>query len=137
MNHGVNGYPQFSQTPLSKVGLSFPARAGPAGEHQGDESDSCEPPDDLPRFGEFDAQQQPNEQGREADQKKPRSRLDRGDRDRHRFMSPIWGSGLGWTTLFKLVPELPEIKAYLTRFQARPAFSSARAKDAELAAKLS
>jgi len=49
----------------------------------------------------------------------------------------IWGSGLGWTTMFKLVPELPEIKAYLTRFQARPAFSRARAKDAELAAKLS
>ncbi len=49
----------------------------------------------------------------------------------------IWASGLGWTTMFKLVPELPEIKAYLTRFQARPAFSRARAKDAELAAKLS
>ncbi len=48
----------------------------------------------------------------------------------------IWGSGLGWTTMFKLVPELPEIKAYLTRFQARPAFLRARAKDAELAAKL-
>ncbi len=49
----------------------------------------------------------------------------------------IWGSGLGWTTMFKLVPELPEIKAYLTRFLARPAVSRARAKDAELAAKLS
>ncbi len=48
----------------------------------------------------------------------------------------LWASGLGWTTMFKLVPELPEIKAYLTRCQARPAFSRARAKDAELAAKL-
>jgi glutathione S-transferase len=49
----------------------------------------------------------------------------------------IWGSGLGWTTMFKLVPELPEIKAYLTRFAARPAVSRARAKDAGLAASLS
>jgi glutathione S-transferase len=48
----------------------------------------------------------------------------------------IWGSGLWWTTMWKLVPELPEIKAYLDRFMARPAFSRARAKDAELAAKL-
>lgn len=45
----------------------------------------------------------------------------------------IWGSGLGWTTMFKLVPELPEIKAYLERFQARPAFARSRAKDAEWA----
>ena len=49
----------------------------------------------------------------------------------------IWGSGLGWTTMWKLVPDLPEIKAYLTRFLARPAVSRARAMDAELAAKLS
>jgi glutathione S-transferase len=49
----------------------------------------------------------------------------------------VWGSGLGWTTMFKLVPELPEIKAYLERFQARPAFARARAKDAEWAAQLS
>jgi glutathione S-transferase len=49
----------------------------------------------------------------------------------------IWGSGLGWTTMFKLVPELPEIKAYLERFQARPAFARARAKDAEWAAQVS
>jgi glutathione S-transferase len=48
----------------------------------------------------------------------------------------IWGSGLWWTTMWKLVPELPEIKAYLERFMARPAFSRARAKDADLAAKL-
>ncbi len=48
----------------------------------------------------------------------------------------IWGSGLWWTTTWKLVPELPEIKAYLERFMARPAFSRARAKDAELAATL-
>jgi len=49
----------------------------------------------------------------------------------------IWGSGLGWTTMWKLVPELPEIKAYLARFSARPAVPRAKAKDAELAASLS
>ncbi len=48
----------------------------------------------------------------------------------------IWGSGLGWTTMFKLVPELPEIQAYLTRFLARPAVALARAKDTGLAASL-
>lgn len=47
----------------------------------------------------------------------------------------IWGSGFWWTTNWKLVPELPEIKAYLERFMARPAFARARAKEAELAAK--
>jgi glutathione S-transferase len=46
----------------------------------------------------------------------------------------LWGSALTWTTGFKLVPELPEIKAYLERFNARPAVARARAKDAELAA---
>jgi glutathione S-transferase len=48
----------------------------------------------------------------------------------------IWGSGLGWTTMFKLVPELPEIKSYLARFAARPAVSRAKSKDAGLAASL-
>jgi glutathione S-transferase len=48
----------------------------------------------------------------------------------------LWGMGLTWTTGFKLVPELPEIKAYLERFNARPAVARARAKDAELAASL-
>lgn len=46
----------------------------------------------------------------------------------------LWGSGLRWTTMFKLVPEGPEIAAYLARMQARPAVSRAAAKDAELAA---
>jgi glutathione S-transferase len=48
----------------------------------------------------------------------------------------LWGTALTWTTGWKLVPELPEIKAYIERFNARPAVVSARAKDAELAAKL-
>jgi glutathione S-transferase len=46
----------------------------------------------------------------------------------------LWGTALSWTTGFKLVPELPEIKAYIDRFNARPAVKRSRAKDAELAA---
>ncbi len=48
----------------------------------------------------------------------------------------IWGSGLGWTTMWKLVPMLPEIDAYLQRFAARPAVSRAKEKDAEFVAAL-
>ncbi len=46
----------------------------------------------------------------------------------------LWGAALGWTTMFKLVPELPEIAAYIARFQARPAVARARAADAALLA---
>ncbi|MBA2724020.1 MAG: glutathione S-transferase family protein [Methylibium sp.] len=45
----------------------------------------------------------------------------------------LWAGALQWTTMFKLVPELPEIAAYIARFNARPAVARARAKDAELA----
>jgi glutathione S-transferase len=46
----------------------------------------------------------------------------------------LWGTALSWTTMFKLVPELPVITAYMARVNARPAVARARAKDAELAA---
>lgn len=46
----------------------------------------------------------------------------------------LWGSALGWTTQFQLVPLLPEIKAYLERAQARPAVARARQKDADILA---
>jgi glutathione S-transferase len=46
----------------------------------------------------------------------------------------LWSSGLTWTTMFKLVPELPEIKAYLERISRRPSIARVKAKDAELAA---
>jgi glutathione S-transferase len=46
----------------------------------------------------------------------------------------LWGMALKWTTGFKLVPELPEITAYMDRCNARPAVARAQAKDAELAA---
>jgi glutathione S-transferase len=48
----------------------------------------------------------------------------------------LWGTALAWTMGFKIVPELPELKAYIDRFNARPAVGRARAKDAEVMAKL-
>ena len=43
---------------------------------------------------------------------------------------------LGWTTSFKLVPELPEIMAYVQRVKERPAAIRAAGLDAALAAEL-
>ncbi|OOG53275.1 glutathione S-transferase family protein [Rhodanobacter sp. C03] len=46
----------------------------------------------------------------------------------------LWGTALNWTTMFKLVPELPVIRTYIDRVLARPAMQRAAAADAELAA---
>ncbi|MDQ6646848.1 MAG: glutathione S-transferase family protein [Pseudomonadota bacterium] len=46
----------------------------------------------------------------------------------------LWGTALNWTTMFKLVPELPVIRAYIDRVLARPAMQRASAKDTELVA---
>jgi glutathione S-transferase len=46
----------------------------------------------------------------------------------------LWGTALTWTVSFKMVPELPVIKAYTDRVNARPAVVSAKAADVELAA---
>jgi glutathione S-transferase len=46
----------------------------------------------------------------------------------------LWGTALTWTTGFKLVPELPEITAYLSRWNSRPSVARVEAKDAELTA---
>ena len=46
----------------------------------------------------------------------------------------LWGTALNWTTMFKLVPELPVIRAYIDRVLARPGVQRAAAKDAELVA---
>jgi glutathione S-transferase len=45
----------------------------------------------------------------------------------------LWGTGLGWTTMFKLVPELPVIMDYVKRVTGRPAVVKVAALDAELA----
>jgi glutathione S-transferase len=54
--------------------------------------------------------------------------------DRFSAVDLLWGGALGWTTGFKLVPELPEIMEYVRRIGARPAVARGRVKDAELAA---
>ena len=46
----------------------------------------------------------------------------------------LWGTALGWTLQFGLVPDLPVLRAYAERVNARPALLWAREKDAELAA---
>src|SRR6267154_1388300 len=46
----------------------------------------------------------------------------------------LWGGALTWTTMFKLVPELPVITSYVQRAGARPAVARVKVKDAELAA---
>ena len=46
----------------------------------------------------------------------------------------LWGTALGWTTGFKLVPERPEIMAYVRRVADRPAVKRAQEKDTALAA---
>jgi glutathione S-transferase len=47
----------------------------------------------------------------------------------------LWTSALYWTTAFKLVPERPEIMAYLQRHADRPAAKKIQTEDAALAAK--
>ena len=46
----------------------------------------------------------------------------------------LWGSALTWITGFKLIPETPEVMAYVARINARPAVAATAAKDAALAA---
>ena len=46
----------------------------------------------------------------------------------------LWGTALAWTTMFKLVPELPVIMDYVKRMGARPAVGKVKALDAALAA---
>jgi len=46
----------------------------------------------------------------------------------------LWGTALGWTTMFKLVPETPVIMAYVERINARPSVAQVKARDAELSA---
>jgi glutathione S-transferase len=46
----------------------------------------------------------------------------------------LWGTALTWTTTWKLVPEQPEISAYIRRWATRPSVAKVKAIDAELAA---
>jgi len=46
----------------------------------------------------------------------------------------LWGTALMWTTTWKLVPEQPEISAYLHRWSKRPSIAKVKAIEAELVA---
>ena len=46
----------------------------------------------------------------------------------------LWGTALTWMTMFKLVPESPNVMAYINRMGGRPAGARVKAKEAELAA---
>jgi len=46
----------------------------------------------------------------------------------------LWGTALSWMTRFKLVPESPEILAFVERITSRPAYARMQAQDEKLAA---
>lgn len=48
----------------------------------------------------------------------------------------LWATGLGWTTMFGIVPKLPVIGSYVERVSVGPAFERARRRDAELVQRL-
>jgi glutathione S-transferase len=54
--------------------------------------------------------------------------------DRFSAADVLWGTALTWTTMFKIVPELPIIMDYVKRMGTRPSVAKVKAKDAELAA---
>ena len=54
--------------------------------------------------------------------------------DRFTAADVLWGTALRWTTMFKLVPETPAVKAYIERVTSRPAAQRAARKDAEILA---
>lgn len=65
--------------------------------------------------------------------------LDRGPfilGDRYSAADILWATGLGWTTMFGLVPATPSIAGYIARVKARPVFERVRLRDEELARSL-
>lgn len=55
--------------------------------------------------------------------------------DRLTAVDVLWGTSLGWMTRFGLVPDRPEIKAFVARIQGRPTFHHVQRQDEVLAAK--
>ncbi len=54
--------------------------------------------------------------------------------DRFSAADILWGTALGWTTSFKLVPELPVIMDYIQRIVSRPSAKKVKAEEAVLVA---
>lgn len=62
--------------------------------------------------------------------------LDRGPfilGDHYSAADVLWATGLGWTTMFGIVPLSPSIAGYIGRIKARPVFERVRLKDEERA----
>jgi glutathione S-transferase len=51
--------------------------------------------------------------------------------DRFCAADVLWGGGLGWGTMFGIVPPHPVIGAYIERVNSRPAFLRVAAQDVE------
>ena len=56
--------------------------------------------------------------------------------DRFTAADVLWGTGLGWTTMFGIVPKTPLIETYIERVAARPAAQRVKALDNELSTRL-
>jgi glutathione S-transferase len=54
--------------------------------------------------------------------------------DRFTAADVLWGTALRWTTMFKLVPETPAVKAYIERVTSRPAALRAAKIDEDIMA---
>ena len=54
--------------------------------------------------------------------------------ERFTAVDVLWGGALHWATLFNLVPETPQIRAYVDRVITRPAMQRVAAKDSEILA---
>ncbi|MFC3653050.1 glutathione S-transferase family protein [Dyella humi] len=54
--------------------------------------------------------------------------------ERFTAVDVLWGGALHWATLFKLVPETPQIRAYVDRVITRPAMQRVAAMDTEFLA---
>ena len=66
-----------------------------------------------------------------------RAQLERGPfmlGARFQALDVLWGTALGWMGQFGLIPEVPAIKDYVARINARAAMVRGREKDAALAA---
>lgn len=53
--------------------------------------------------------------------------------DRFTAADLLWGSALSWVSGFKLIPDSPQVRAYVERYRSRPSVSRIGAADAELA----
>jgi glutathione S-transferase len=54
--------------------------------------------------------------------------------DRYTAVDTLYGTALGWLTRFGIYPRGPEVDAFLTRFEGRPAVQAVNAEDAAEAA---